>query len=433
MKLSYHELLLSTMHMVTCRPGDPSRITDETLQQALTVNENLHSLGFILRPQEIGLLAASDSIEGFYESVRKLVPEVKAEPMYPDFPKQVMEMSEAQFRFHQLMHYFSTYGQELITGLPVSRGWLPDVVSTPKTERDERLIEDTVLELVGEEESYPLCVERILSRRERLTIPEKELVMLALPRVSEERLSGIQVLFKENIELLFPAIFENMPGRDSIRILRHLCQHTGDVLNNAHSLLKKYKYHFRTSQKRALIKLLESYPAADFQGNLILSNARRERNLLVLRHLDYSVYSRSAAHKKAVGDLRRGQLHSWEGKAKRMLTGHEEGALAFTANRPGVMLRMLHWILSLGYDEEQIGDYLCAHAQKFSTQMLVKLFSTVRVETLESVRKEKDAAIRKIENSYAAQYSNLGAYSWRREYMVEEENRRTRWIRENLE
>ena len=163
MELSYRKLLLSTMHMVTCSEGDPSGITDGTLMQAMTVNENLHALGFTLRPQDIGKLAASDSMEGFYRSVQELVPEVKANPMYPDFPIQVMEMDEAQFRFHQLMHYFSTYGQMVLTGMPVSKGWLPDVTSTPKTEKDDRLLEDTALELVTEEESYPICLQRSMT------------------------------------------------------------------------------------------------------------------------------------------------------------------------------------------------------------------------------------------------------------------------------
>lgn len=400
MELSYRKLLLSTMHMVTCSEGDPSGITDGTLMQAMTVNENLHALGFTLRPQDIGKLAASDSMEGFYRSVQELVPEVKANPMYPDFPIQVMEMDEAQFRFHQLMHYFSTYGQMVLTGMPVSKGWLPDVTSTPKTEKDDRLLEDTALELVTEEESYPICLQRLLSRRERLTLPEKELVLLALPHVSKEALGGIRILFKENLELLFPAVFEKIPGKEAVPILRKLCQHTGDVLNNIHLLLKKRRYHFRTSEKRMLVRLLESYPASDFRGNLILSNTRRERNLLVLRHLDYSAYSRSAAHKKAVGDLRRGQLHSWEGRAKKMLLSHEQGALAFTAERPGLMLRMLQWILSLGYDEEEIAEGLCAHASEFSTQMLVKLLSSARVESREKILAEKEEAVSKIRSGY---------------------------------
>lgn len=410
MELTYRKLLLSTMHMVTCREGDPLRINDETLMKALTVNENLHSLGFTLRPQDIGLLAASDSLDGFYSEIKELVPEVKAEPMYPDFPIQVMEIDEAQFRLHQMMHYFSTYGLELLTGQQVSRGWLPGVDSTPKTERDERLLADTVLELAAEEKSYSLCLTRILSRRERLTIPERELVILSLPHVSDETFAGIRVAFKENLELLFPDIFEKMSGKEAVRILGHLCQHTGDVLNNAAILLKKYRYHFRTSQKRTMVKLLESYPAGNLRENLILSNTKRERNLVILKHLDFNIYARSAAHKKAVADLRRGNLHSWEGVAKRMLTGHEEGALAFTAKRPGVMLRMLHWILSLGYDEKEISDLLAAHAQQFSTQMLVKLLSGFRVESVESIHQEKEREIQAIRDRYSrerSRYSRL--------------------------
>ena len=400
MELSYHKLLLSTLHMVTCAKGNPERITDETLLQALTVNENLHALGFTLRPQDIGMLAASSSIQEFYQQVKELVPEVKAAPMYPDFPNQVMEIDEAQFRLHQMMHYFSTYGLEWLTGQKVSKGWLPDVASTPKTERDDRLLKDTVLELVWEEDSRGLCLRRILGRRERLTIPEKELVLLSLPHVSEETFDGMKILFKENLELLFPEIFAKMPGKEAVRILGHLCQHTGDVLNNAAILLKKNRYHLRTAQKRMLVRLLESYPASDLRGNLILSNTKRERNLLILRHLDYNIYSRSAAHKKAVADLRAGSLRSWEGTAKWMLTGHEEGALAFAAKRPGVMLRMLQWILSLGYDEEEIAGLLCAQAEKFSTQMLVKLLHTVRVETEEGIRKEEEKAFREIEEHF---------------------------------
>ena len=224
MELSYHKLLLSTMHMVTCAKGDPDRITDETLLQALAVNENLHALGFTLRPQDIGMLATSSSMQEFYQQVKELVPEVKAEPMYPDFPIQVMEIDEAQFRLHQMMHYFSTYGLEWLTGQKVSKGWLPNVTSTPKTERDDRLLEDTVLELVWEEDSRGLCLRRILGRRERLTIPEKELVLMSLPHVSEETFDGMKILFKENLELLFPDIVAKTPGKEAVRILGHLCQ-----------------------------------------------------------------------------------------------------------------------------------------------------------------------------------------------------------------
>ena len=41
-------------------------------------------------------------------------------------------MDEATFRYNQVMHYFSTYGVELIAGMlgldvSVGQGWMPDV------------------------------------------------------------------------------------------------------------------------------------------------------------------------------------------------------------------------------------------------------------------------------------------------------------------
>ena len=332
--LSYRKLLLSTMHIVIAEPSDHAVISDQSLAAAMTVSENLHSLGFSLTPQGIGKLAASRSLEDFYGEVRELVPEVKAAPLYPDFPLRVMEISEAQFRFHQLVHYWSTYGLEWLTGSPVSRGWLPNEVSTPKAKSDVRLLDDTVLEIVSGEESYELCLRRILQRRERLTLAERELVILCLPHAGADLLSEIQIPFKENLALLFSEVFVKIQREEAVRVLRHLCRHSGDVLRCISLLLKERKYHLRTSEKRTLVRLLESYPAANLRENLILSDSKRERNLVILRHLDFNRYARSAAHKKAVADLRSKKLRSWQGAAQKKLLDHESGALGFAAKRP---------------------------------------------------------------------------------------------------
>ena len=95
------------------------------LVKAVTLNENLQALGYALSPADVAAIAVSPSLDGFYDKVRGMMDTVKAEPMYPGFPQQVMEMDEAVFRFHQLVHYFSTYGMELLFGVDVKRGWLP--------------------------------------------------------------------------------------------------------------------------------------------------------------------------------------------------------------------------------------------------------------------------------------------------------------------
>ena len=115
---------------------DGTDLTDENLVKAVTLNENLKAYGFTLKPADLVRVAKSATLDRFFEIFKSLQSDVKASPMYPDFPKQVMNMSEAEFRMHQLMHYFSTYGMEMIFGTRLDKAWYPDVESTEKTEKD---------------------------------------------------------------------------------------------------------------------------------------------------------------------------------------------------------------------------------------------------------------------------------------------------------
>ena len=144
----FHKLLLNELHMVVFQPGNAGALDDRLLCEAVTLNENLQSLGYILKPDDLIRLAVSPSLHTLYEDVKALVPEVKAQPMYPGFPQQVMEMSQAELRMHQMMHYFSTYGMEMIFGVKVSRGWLPAWHGPARTKEDTALLEAKVLELL---------------------------------------------------------------------------------------------------------------------------------------------------------------------------------------------------------------------------------------------------------------------------------------------
>ena len=385
LQCEHRRLLLDTLHIVPYLPGDTSGVHDNGLAKAMTVGTNLQALGYELSPEDIVRLAASSSVESLFNEIRELVPVMKATPMYPDFPKQVMDMPEAQFRFHQLLHYFSTYGVEFFFGLQVDKGWLPDVKHTPKTRKDRQLLLYKVLELVPEDEICQIAAERILTRRERMTDPERQLILLSLPYISNGELAKIKVAFKENLEILFEEVVENSPREEAIRVLSGLCQHTGDVMHNIHLLLRKHKYHFTTREKRTLVKLLESYSPADFRGNLMQSLRKREQNLVVLAHLDYNRFATLPKHKEAVAALRDGKLVSWEGMAKRLLKEKAENALDFTAKRPGYMLRMLNWLLNLGYSEEELTEVLTGRTGQFSTRMLLRLASLFRKESFETV------------------------------------------------
>ena len=369
--MDYHKLLLDELRFVTYRKSN-IELTDELLAKAVTMNENLQTLGCVLSPVDIATIAISPSLDGFYEKVRGMMDSVKAEPMYPGYPQQVMEMDEAVLRFHQLVHYFSTYGMELLFGVNVTRGWLPCEGENCANAVDQKIVlKAKTIKLLPKEERYVTPLHMILSRKERMTLPEREIVSTAISQVSVEQINNLRVGFKENMDAVYEIIFDMEDREKAFQFFRMLCQHTGDVLRCIDLLLRKHKYHFHTAQKRFLVKLLESYPEKDFRANLVLSGKGAERNITLLNYLDFSVYSRSSGHMDAVNDLRDGRLRSWESVAKSMLESGNEGALDFIAQRPGMMVRMIAWLMRLGYAKDDIVEKLSGKASSLSMQTLV--------------------------------------------------------------
>lgn len=372
---AYEKVLLSQLRLAAYRPGSAELVDDGLLAKAMTVNENLQALGYTLSPADVVRLAASESLDGFYDRIAGMTDQVKAKPMYPDFPKQVMAMEEAQFRFHQMLHYLSTYGLETLFGERVTRGWLPQMKETEKTVPDERLLASKVIELVGEKDVYVIPAQRVLAKRERMTLPEQEIVAEAAQHMTQEELSALNVPFKENLFLIAEAVMRTGSGEAAGEILRALCKHTGDVLDCTAYLLKKNRWHLRTSQKRMLVRLIERYPVEDWKANVILSTKKAQRSLMLLEHLSYSAYSRSPVHMAVVDSLRDGELRSWESRAKALVEQGDKGALAFIGARPGMLLRMTAWLLRMGYAPEEIAKQLCAGAASLSVQTLVTVLN----------------------------------------------------------
>lgn len=374
--MSRNTLAFTEFRLVGIEPQF-KRVSEKRLLEVMTLNEELEQYGYTLTPTGVRALAlASDNArENFISHIADYIGGVKAKPMYPDFPNQVMNMDEAMFRFQQMVHYFSTYGMEMLFDVEVKKGWLPDVQDTEKTESDARLLNLKVLELIDETKFDAVLYEKIVGKTEKMTDKEAMLLKAIIPNLTTKNIAGINVKFKRNMLDVFYAMFSNteLSTEDKISILRALCQHTGDVWKCMDYALTREGFHLKTSQKRLLVKLLESYNVVDFTANLILSAKKAERTSLMLRYLDYNVYSRSPEHKAAVKSLRNGELRSWESKAKYLIENKREGAVEFVAKHPGTMLRMLTYILRNGFPEEEVATALAAEASSLSTQTLANV------------------------------------------------------------
>lgn len=385
MKITMFEKLVFSELRLVHVTNHFSRISNKRLLEAMTINEELRQFGYTLTPDGIRMLANSSHREAFLDRIKEMNGSVDAKPMYPDFPNQVMNMNEATFRLHQMIHYFSTYGIEWLTGEDVDKGWVPNVESTEKTEKDATLLDAKVIELVDTNELASICFKRVLSKRERMTDKEKQLIKLALNDmvIPFNDIADVCIPFKQNMLDVCNTIFDaDMLSKDKIGLFRKICKHTGDVWKMLDYILTRHKFHLKTSQKRMMVNLLESYPFADFASNLVISNKKAERVKLMLNYLDYNTYSRSVEHKHLVRTFRNNGLSTWVSDAMELIAEHDPDTLNFIAARPGIMLRWLTLLLRNGYSAKAISDALCQHADNLSTQTLVTLltkFSTGNV------------------------------------------------------
>ncbi|MCM1133449.1 MAG: hypothetical protein NC340_08260 [Ruminococcus flavefaciens] len=369
---TFEELMFSELRLVSFKESD-SEIDENNLVKAMTVNEELINMGYALSPKDIIRLSTSESLCGFAEQVRNLIGDVKAQPMYPNFPSQVMELTEAQFRFHQILHYMSTYGMELIMGTPVEKGWLPEPDAPEKTEEDDRLLESKIIGLVSEDEMYINAIAKVTGKSERMTGKERFIVSQAVGFCTPEQLSALKVPFKQNLFELFYCIFadENLDRDGKLSALKSICPHSGDVWKCIDYTLTRNHYHFRTSQKKLFVKLLESYPIGNFRENLILSLKKAERIKVILPFISFDNLSRSFEHKKAVRDLRDGKLHSWTSRAVELIKTNPDEAVDYISKRPGELFRRINWLLKAGCSREKLVNAILESSEKLSIQTIV--------------------------------------------------------------
>lgn len=350
-------------------------LTHENLIKAITLNENLLSLGYTLTAKDIITLASSPSLDTFYSSIKSIIPNIKAKPMYPNFPQQVMKMDEATYRFHQMVHYFSTYGLESMLPVEICKGWLPSVEDTDKIKEDDTLLEAKVLRLLPCKLQYQTPYTLSVSKTERMTAMEREIVRHACTEIPLKILQETPIPFKENLLELSWILFNTLEKKSFQDTLSKIFKHTGDVLRVIAYIYKRNHYHFKTSQKRMLVQVLERYSPADLETNLMLSWKKREENIKILQGIDYQNYSRSLPHMNAVKKLRNKELRSWNGQVDGMLKIKDENAVSFIGQRPGMLLRMMAWLMRLGYDKESIKKELINHCEDLSMPTLITVLT----------------------------------------------------------
>lgn len=360
------------------------------LELALIDNENLNALGYELKGEGIVKLAkeytANPERIPLHVLVKEFEPDIEASPMYPNFPIQVLEMNELEFRIHQLMHYLTTYGLEDMLGVEVNEGWLPKTEDLMERVEDKQVAKLKTLDFMSPNEVNEFVIEKLIGKNERLLPNELKIAKEVIKVINRPQV--FEIPFKENIGAIYgdTLLNGNLEERyEALSELAVIMRHPGDVLDLVEHLvvLNNYK-HFKTSLKRGLVELLESFPEASLEENLASNRWSNKflgkkgkprsinRNIALIDYLSFNRFSNNKKAQDLVNQLKDGQLLSWNQKLERAYESRDySSVLNLLRQRPGVYFRQINRLHKLNVPANILKSDMKELAHELKTQSIV--------------------------------------------------------------
>lgn len=396
-KKDFDKLLLTELRLIEgLNSTKNQKVAD--LESALVDNENLKALGYELTNKGLAKLALDYSREPdmtpLYKRVMSMEPEIKASPMYPDFPTQVLEIDELDFRIHQSIHYLTTYGVESVLGFDVIEGWLPEFEEEIDRIKDERVSEIKTLDYLSPTDVDSNVISRLIEKKERFE--EKELIMSRVVAMRTD-LKVENIPFKENIASLYGDIIlhGNLDERyKAFDKLAEVSRHPGDVLDVLEYIVIKNKYkHLKTSVKRGFVELVESFEVYQVEENLANNKWSRaflgknrqarsiNRNIALIDYLSFNRFSKKDSIKTVVNKMKDGDLLSWNQNLERLYEAKAYDAVReVLLERPGIYFRQINRLIGLGVPYVEISNDIKSVAGELKTQSIISALNNFKIE-----------------------------------------------------
>lgn len=352
-----------------------------------TFAANLMTYGYVMSPKLMEYLSQLDNeqITAIHDStirvIRNLVgDDVEHDPMYPNFPSQVMEMSNAQLYMNAIFHYF-THGH-----------WRPDYEKLPREFAFEE-VEFVTLDILSKED-YEDIFTTILASNASISDEDKQIVEWFIGNQNKnnfpfELLFPKDIPFKENLCLVAGNLLKTgnqeylkscvKTATDLLRVIIHLCD--GDI-----SLAENTRFKsFPRAKRKLFIDILENVIKEE--------DVQRHRNKWVrlFHNLHVGDYENRAPKTFEIAQkVRNGErLESINSQVEEGLKyGKAEDVVHLLKQRPGEYARRLDHLIRKSEDggHTVVDEFMdCGH--KVSTRVLMQLKAHFRSRAGNSVEK----------------------------------------------
>lgn len=340
------------------------------LYTVATLLKNIESLGYILDGDVITRLSSMtySEVESFYKELVVTLKEKKGVraycPMYPNFPTQVMEMSEAELYLNAVGHYLSSSVSD-ITGLNFT--WLPHY------EKEERLplLDKIKPEIIGlaTDDDFVELIGSLMSANSSLSETDKDDVKWAVT-------SGLIKAFpeipnKENLVSIAAMLWNTVDFCDYFKVATDVLRLAVALSDGDVSLAEPCRFrNFKRSERTYLLGLLEQCP--NIAEDMLLWRDRWVRLGEKLHPGEYT--NRFPKAVTAWNQVRNSQVVSFNSKVESSITnGHVHKAAELLATKPGMLARRLDQLIRLG-SKTAIGEF-AEVANNVSTPVLLQVMT----------------------------------------------------------
>lgn len=226
-----------------------------------TINKNLESIGYTLSKSVVEAIGALslDVAASFYDELIAVLTEARGvrdyKPMYPDFPRQVMEAPAAKLYINAVLHYLTVWFADVAGDGRREIIWLPDYDKTPREPLKDG-VRLTVIDLGTEDDLHQIFSSVITSKTSISETDREELKWYfqnykpALPETipNKEVLAFVGGLVADILAL-------KIHVRTATDVLRLAVAMSGGDLSLAESV--KFR-NFTRRERKALLELLEN-------------------------------------------------------------------------------------------------------------------------------------------------------------------------------
>lgn len=369
-----NEILLRRKHMVMFPMYQKDYETTNT-EKAMVVSaiKNFEALGFTVSKDLLDamLSCTKQEVEQMYKDImpklRALVgADVEYNPMYPNFPEQVMEASDVELFINAILHYF-TYGQ-----------WMPEY------EKEERLplfdVNKMTVLTVGTKDDLMAVFSNLVASKSSLSEQDKEDIEEVIKSIADyANYLPEEIPLKENAALIGKLIIEEAPIKEAKWIQRYFNTATdilrlivslsdGDISLAASTKFRKLK----RPERRMIMDLLAGC------GSLVEDMFRYQYEWIRVGEIVHPGEYDSKRYEKVQSAFNLIRSNDkplmFGGKVQNaIISGDMKKAATLLKERPGEFARQLDKVLRDAKDKNYIVNCFKSVASDVSTTVLLQV------------------------------------------------------------